>query len=98
MNTVLIIFVLYGRTLVPEFASSFETQQDCIYRSHQYGIYPNRSRKAICIPANPKIKVEEDPIIGRLTDEQIKEFGLKEEFTLEPFVIRHSHKKRKPDY
>jgi hypothetical protein len=98
MNTILIIFVLYGQTLVPEFASSFKTQQDCISRSSQYGIYPSQSRKAICIPANPNIEVKKDPEIGVLTVEQIKEFNLKEQIIQLRIPARHSHKKHIPDY
>ncbi len=84
MNTVLIIFILYGSTFIPEYAISYATEAQCTAKIDDYTPYPFHHRKAICVPAVEIIKLEPADNgtgvvkINKLMEEQAEALGVSE--------------------
>jgi hypothetical protein len=72
VNTLLIIFTLYGYTLSPEIGINFPTEAECTVHLKDYTALAH-NRKAICI--DPK----GEKVSGFLTTAQIKKLGLQDE-------------------
>jgi hypothetical protein len=49
MNTVLVIMVLLGSTYEPMFVIHYQTEAQCQHRVHDYQVFPNSTRKAVCV-------------------------------------------------